>query len=164
MAICPTRRRHSFAGGSHRVVYYKKPSSHSLVQMATVPKNTGSGSAVSRPNAARRAMFALACEAVGESSYHSADDRYPSFSYWRGHYTIRAWLSHASLNTTKIYAEVDLEMKAKALVTCEIGGTASFTISMVPMPMSVDHIYDRGGADRVECGLHFGFRVDQTRR
>jgi integrase/recombinase XerD len=29
--------------------------------------------------------------------------------------TIRAWLGHVSLNTTNVYAEVDLEMKAKAL-------------------------------------------------
>jgi len=36
--------------------------------------------------------------------------------------TIRAWLGHASLSTTNVYAEVDLEMKAKALVKCEIKG------------------------------------------
>jgi integrase len=36
--------------------------------------------------------------------------------------TIRAWLGHISLNTTNVYAEVDLEMKAKALATCEIRG------------------------------------------
>tara|TARA_R110002111_G_C5967654_1_gene370049 strand:- start:92 stop:1066 length:975 start_codon:yes stop_codon:yes gene_type:complete len=34
--------------------------------------------------------------------------------------TIRAWLGHVSINTTNIYAEVDLEMKAKALATCTI--------------------------------------------
>jgi len=34
--------------------------------------------------------------------------------------TIRAWLGHASLSTTNIYAEVDLEMKAKALANCEV--------------------------------------------
>jgi integrase/recombinase XerD len=34
--------------------------------------------------------------------------------------TIRAWLGHVSLTTTNIYAEVDLEMKAKALATCEV--------------------------------------------
>ena len=34
--------------------------------------------------------------------------------------TIRAWLGHVSLNTTNVYAEVDLEMKAKALAHCEI--------------------------------------------
>lgn len=34
--------------------------------------------------------------------------------------TIRAWLGHASLCTTNVYAEVDLEMKAKALAACEI--------------------------------------------
>ena len=36
--------------------------------------------------------------------------------------TIRAWLGHVSLNTTNIYAEADLEMKAKALASCEIKG------------------------------------------
>jgi integrase/recombinase XerD len=34
--------------------------------------------------------------------------------------TIRAWLGHVSINTTNIYAEVDLNMKAKALACCEI--------------------------------------------
>jgi site-specific recombinase XerD len=29
--------------------------------------------------------------------------------------TIRAWLGHVSIDTTNIYAETDLEMKAKAL-------------------------------------------------
>lgn len=36
--------------------------------------------------------------------------------------TIRAWLGHVSINTTNIYAEVDLEMKAKALAHCEVPG------------------------------------------
>lgn len=34
--------------------------------------------------------------------------------------TIRAWLGHVSLDTTNVYAEVDLEMKAKALDACEV--------------------------------------------
>jgi site-specific recombinase XerD len=34
--------------------------------------------------------------------------------------TIRAWLGHVSVDTTNIYAEIDLEMKAKALATCAI--------------------------------------------
>ena len=34
--------------------------------------------------------------------------------------TIRAWLGHVSLTTTNIYAEVDLEMKAKALALCQV--------------------------------------------
>ena len=34
--------------------------------------------------------------------------------------TIRAWLGHASITTTNIYAEVDMEMKAKALATCQV--------------------------------------------
>jgi len=32
--------------------------------------------------------------------------------------TIRSWLGHVSLDTTQIYAEVDLEMKARALEKC----------------------------------------------
>lgn len=32
--------------------------------------------------------------------------------------TIRAWLGHVSINTTNIYAEVNLEMKAQALACC----------------------------------------------
>jgi site-specific recombinase XerD len=35
--------------------------------------------------------------------------------------TVRAWLGHVSLDTTNIYAEIDLETKAKALAKCEIG-------------------------------------------
>ncbi len=34
--------------------------------------------------------------------------------------TIRAWLGHVSLATTNVYAEADLEMKAKALSNCEV--------------------------------------------
>ena len=34
--------------------------------------------------------------------------------------TIRAWLGHVSLDTTHIYAEVDLEMKAKTLASVDI--------------------------------------------
>lgn len=34
--------------------------------------------------------------------------------------TIRAWLGHVSINTTNIYAEVNLEMKAKAIMTCAV--------------------------------------------
>lgn len=33
--------------------------------------------------------------------------------------TIRVWLGHVSLNTTNIYAETDLETKARALATCD---------------------------------------------
>jgi site-specific recombinase XerD len=36
--------------------------------------------------------------------------------------TIRAWLGHVSVDTTNVYAEVDLEMKAKALAACNTGG------------------------------------------
>jgi integrase/recombinase XerD len=36
--------------------------------------------------------------------------------------TIRAWLGHVSVDTTNIYAETDLAIKAKALATCDPGG------------------------------------------
>jgi integrase/recombinase XerD len=38
--------------------------------------------------------------------------------------TIRAWLGHVSLDTTHIYAEVDLEIKAKALAHSDVPGPA----------------------------------------
>jgi len=41
--------------------------------------------------------------------------------------TIRAWLGHVSLDTTNIYAEVDLEMKAKALARCDVPSDADET-------------------------------------
>ncbi len=37
--------------------------------------------------------------------------------------TIRAWLGHVSLETTNRYAEVDLEMEAKALETCALSSS-----------------------------------------
>jgi site-specific recombinase XerD len=39
--------------------------------------------------------------------------------------TIRAWLGHVSLETTNIYAQVDLEMKSKALSLCEVDASQS---------------------------------------
>jgi site-specific recombinase XerD len=39
--------------------------------------------------------------------------------------TIRSWLGHVSVDTTNIYAEVDLETKAKALETCTVKGPKS---------------------------------------
>lgn len=34
--------------------------------------------------------------------------------------TIRGWLGHVSINTTNIYAEIDLETKARALAACAV--------------------------------------------
>ncbi|CAD6563425.1 Tyrosine recombinase XerC [Paraburkholderia sabiae] len=36
--------------------------------------------------------------------------------------TIRAWLGHVSVDTTNVYAEVDLEMKARALACLDVTG------------------------------------------
>lgn len=35
--------------------------------------------------------------------------------------TVRAWLGHATINTTNIYAEIDLKLKAKAVALCDVG-------------------------------------------
>jgi integrase/recombinase XerD len=40
---------------------------------------------------------------------------------------IRAWLGHVSIDTTNLYAEVDLETKAQMLAAC-----GSFTSGKVP--------------------------------
>ena len=34
--------------------------------------------------------------------------------------TIRGWLGHVSLETTNIYADIDLDAKAKALAKCAV--------------------------------------------
>src|SRR5271157_2937284 len=39
--------------------------------------------------------------------------------------TIRAWLGHVSLDTTHVYATVDMEMKAKALARVDISNLQS---------------------------------------
>jgi len=39
--------------------------------------------------------------------------------------TIRSWLGHVSVDTTNIYAEIDLQTKARALAQCEITKTTS---------------------------------------
>lgn len=38
--------------------------------------------------------------------------------------TIRGWLGHVSIDTTNVYAEVDLQMKATALAKCDVPGNA----------------------------------------
>jgi site-specific recombinase XerD len=43
--------------------------------------------------------------------------------------TIRSWLGHVSLDTTHIYAEVDLEMKARALEKCNSPETKRPTVA-----------------------------------
>ena len=39
--------------------------------------------------------------------------------------TIRAWLGHVSLNTTNVYAEIDLQMKTEAMRLCEATALSS---------------------------------------
>lgn len=47
--------------------------------------------------------------------------------------TIRAWLGHVSLDTTHVYAEVDMEMKAKALARVDISDRQT-TVSQRSLP------------------------------
>ncbi|WP_374954975.1 hypothetical protein [Paraburkholderia sp. BL21I4N1] len=48
--------------------------------------------------------------------------------------TIRAWLGHVSLDTTNIYAEVDLEMKAKALASVDVSGQSAEPLRQRDLP------------------------------
>jgi len=52
--------------------------------------------------------------------------------------TIRAWLGHVSVDTTNIYAEVDLEMKAKALASVDITGLPVPSKHRQPIPSVMD--------------------------
>src|SRR5229473_678666 len=44
--------------------------------------------------------------------------------------TIRAWLGHVSLDTTQVYAEIDLEMKARALEKCSTADVKKPTVAL----------------------------------
>lgn len=48
--------------------------------------------------------------------------------------TIRAWLGHVSLDTTHLYAEVDMEMKAKALASVDISGLTQVSQRPTALP------------------------------
>ena len=52
--------------------------------------------------------------------------------------TIRAWLGHVSLDTTNVYAEVDLEMKAKALASVNITDLPFAGRRRPPLPSLMD--------------------------
>jgi site-specific recombinase XerC len=48
--------------------------------------------------------------------------------------TIRAWLGHVSLDTTNIYAEVDMEMKANALARVDVSGLPAAPLRQRTLP------------------------------
>lgn len=48
--------------------------------------------------------------------------------------TIRAWLGHVSLDTTHVYAEVDLDMKAKALAKVDLKNIPSASVPRKALP------------------------------
>ena len=39
--------------------------------------------------------------------------------------TVRAWLGHSSIDTTNIYAEINLRMKAEAMALCDVSDAGS---------------------------------------
>ena len=39
--------------------------------------------------------------------------------------TVRAWLGHSSIDTTNIYSEISLKMKAEAMALCDIAEPSS---------------------------------------
>lgn len=53
--------------------------------------------------------------------------------------TIRGWLGHVSVDTTQVYAEVDLDMKAKALASLDITGLPKPTRRR-PMPSLMEFL------------------------
>ena len=38
--------------------------------------------------------------------------------------TVRAWLGHSSIDTTNIYAEINLKMRAEAMALCDVAEPA----------------------------------------
>jgi len=54
--------------------------------------------------------------------------------------TIRGWLGHASLDTVHIYAECDLDMKAKALKKCELPKTKKSPRDWRSQPQLLDFL------------------------
>lgn len=54
--------------------------------------------------------------------------------------TIRGWLGHVSLDTTNIYAEIDLEMKAKALAKCVVTDQSKPTKHWRDQPALMDFL------------------------
>jgi len=55
--------------------------------------------------------------------------------------TIRGWLGHVSLDTTNIYAEIDLETKARALNACEVRGNTRSQTPWRKQPALMDFLH-----------------------
>jgi len=55
--------------------------------------------------------------------------------------TIRAWLGHVSVDTTNVYAEVDLDMKAKALASVDIAGLPVSRLRGKAMPSVMEFMH-----------------------
>lgn len=54
--------------------------------------------------------------------------------------TIRAWLGHVSVDTTHVYAEVDLDMKAKALASVDITDLPTSVRRRTPTPSLMEFL------------------------
>ena len=74
--------------------------------------------------------------------------------------TIRAWLGHVSLDTTNIYAEIDLEVKGKALAKCEVTPTSTTNRHWRDDP-GVDDVLTRAVNGEWLCGAQSCRPIDQ---
>jgi hypothetical protein len=79
------------------------------------------------PLGAARRQWQHRVEPVERLNRRLLVDREHRHMIGRIHNTIRAWLGHVSIDTTNVYAEVDLETKAQMLSTC-----GSFTAGDAP--------------------------------
>jgi hypothetical protein len=105
-----------------------------VARRARVPQPAASAHhAVRRPrdrHAVRdrgRRRVPVARQEGSQPARHSAHDRDALTARGCGHQHIRAWLGHVSIDTTNVYAEVDLETKAQMLAAC-----GSFTSGKAP--------------------------------
>ena len=76
--------------------------------------------AATLPTNATTSHGPCACRESRQSAYDSPHDGNAPVAAGVDINTIRAWLGHVSLATTNVYAEVDLEMKAKPLANCQV--------------------------------------------
>uniref|UniRef100_E6QUZ1 Putative integrase/recombinase n=1 Tax=mine drainage metagenome TaxID=410659 RepID=E6QUZ1_9ZZZZ len=56
--------------------------------------------------------------------------------------TIRGWLGHVSLTTTNIYAEINLETKARALAACAVGNDTEVKVHWRDQPDLMEFLHN----------------------
>ncbi|MDE0524827.1 MAG: tyrosine-type recombinase/integrase [Boseongicola sp.] len=83
---------------------------------------SGSGSRDGHPSAAERGSVQCRLSRARDSRHTTA-----SHMVFAGIdiNIVRAWLGHASIDTTNVYAEISLKMKAEAMALCDVDETDS---------------------------------------